>query len=178
VMTFRFDSSPDGVVTATTILCCLLLGVLGGLLLFASVGRPTSLDRIVVGGGGMLCLIVLAGAYVYCPRRFVLTEQAVVVRRPVGDVTIPLRAIRKVQELPADFAPSWRMLGSGGLFGVFGRFESPSLGRVTIYGRRSRGGVMLQTDVETIVLRPDEPPALASHLSASMTGAHRTTGEP
>lgn len=177
-MTFQFDSSPDGVVAATTGLCCALLGVLGGVLLFAGVGRPTSLERIVVGGSGVLCLLILVIAYVYCPRRFVLTDRAVVVRRPVGDVTIPLRSIREVKELPADFAPSWRTLGSGGLFGVFGRFESPTLGGVTIYGRRSRGGVMLQTDVDTIVLRPDEPAALVSHLSASMTEAHMTTGAP
>lgn len=169
-MKTTFDSSPDALVKATTAAIVLLVGTIGVLFLVASVTRPAPLgSRMAVAGAGVVCFAILSGTYHYCPRRFVLTKDALVVKRLAGDVEIALRSIRKVEELAAEFRPSWRTFGSGGLFGVFGRFAS-SAGSVTIYGRRSRGGVLLETDAARIVVRPDEPSELIASISAARVG--------
>ena len=177
-MKTTFDSSPDGAVTAVTVVVVLLVGVIGAALLVASVNRPASLGlRIAIGGSGVVCFAILAITYGYTPRRFVLSAEDVVVERGVGNIRIPLRSIRKVEVLSSEFRPTWRTFGSGGLFGVFGQFASP-MGSVTLYGRRSEGGVMLETECGRIVLRPDEPTALVESLSAALVKQRGGTGGP
>ncbi|MEW6270696.1 MAG: PH domain-containing protein [Thermodesulfobacteriota bacterium] len=179
-MRSTFESSRDGFVATVTVASVVLLGAFGGLLLIVGLTRPAPLGvRIVSSGSGIMCLGILVGTWLFCPRRFCLTAHEIVVERPAGDVAIALASVRGVELLDPRFSVTWRTFGSGGLFGVFGTFFSGTLGTLQVYGRRSRGGVLLRTDGDNVVLRPDDPEAFVREVSAALgRGAGRAPANP
>ena len=85
-------------------------------------------------------------------RRFSLT-----IDRLLGSVEIPLATIQSAEILEAGrLAGSLRTLGSGGLFGYYGRFRNQVLGRYRMYATRGDGYVLIRAS-QSFVLTPDSP---------------------
>lgn len=126
----------------------------------------TSLLIVVICGftacaGIVWALVVLAIflTVLWAPRGYRITRSAVLVRRFIGNVEIPLTDITKVEI--HDFAAVFRLsirFGSGGYFGVFGRFYGGELRAFNAYVTNDGPLVVLRLKTGLpVVLSPDNP---------------------
>lgn len=87
-------------------------------------------------------LFLLIGLYAQAPVAVVVTGDAVVVNRVIGERRIPLADIERVERMPRPDL-SWRLMGSGGFMGYWGLFRSRTLGRFHAYVGSPRQSVLL-----------------------------------
>jgi len=154
-----YRASADTLVVGITIVVVIVLvAVAVGGIVGAVMVRAPRMVQITLLFPAVTCVGIIAVAYAYTPRAFRLGDDALVVARLAGDVTVPLRDIRTVQSVPSPLAGSVRVAGNGGLFGFWGRYRSEALnGNFTFYGTRATGGVALTTSDGTVVITPDDP---------------------
>jgi hypothetical protein len=80
----------------------------------------------------------------------------VVIRRLIGNVHLPGSGIREVRiATREDLLYSFRILGSGGLFGYYGLFRNSTLGTSNWYVTNRSLTVVLVSDAETAIVSPD-----------------------
>jgi hypothetical protein len=109
-------------------------------------------------------LAVLALAALLAPRGYSIEASALRIERRLGSITIPLASIRRVEPLPAErLAGAWRVFGTAGLFGYFGRFRNRPLGSFRMYATRSDGYILVEAD-RPVVLTPDRPAEFVAEL--------------
>jgi hypothetical protein len=98
-------------------------------------------------------------AWLFSPQGYAVRNGALVVLRPAGSVVIPLEEIESVQvAAPEDISWAVRAFGSGGFFGIYGKFWRTDLGFVTYYLRNRENPIILETTTRgKIVLSPDRP---------------------
>jgi hypothetical protein len=144
----RFTAPWDRALTASTALAVLLLGGLilwlpgiGLLAPFAEDG-PTVLRLVPVA-----LLAVLGITWAMAPSGIVFQGGELLLTRRIGPVRIPLSRVKAVgllQSLPR--AGTLRYAGTSGLFGYFGRYWSPELGRFRLHATRRVGLVLVDTE--------------------------------
>lgn len=173
-----FAASRDRLVTGVTLATIvLLLGMAVGFSgLLVSGGRP-GWQRLIFAGVAVLCIGVLVGSWAWHPRAYALTDDAVLVLRPVSNLVVPFGTIRGARLDPTPFAGAIRVAGNGGLFGFWGRFRSRRMGGAfTAWATRRDRGVVLDTAVRPIVLTPDDPDRLVAGLAPRITSGSRGEG--
>jgi hypothetical protein len=115
----------------------------------------------------VVCSAILIGGFLFAPTKFLLETDAVVVRRPVGDVRLAFSEISQVGTDDRWYGLSAKALpgGNSGLFGVYGRFHDRLLGHFRMYGTKAHGSVVLaMKHDETVVLTPNEREEFATEL--------------
>jgi len=169
-------------ITADSFVFGLTAGV-GGLLVAIALGFavgiyliPVLTVRLTFAFAAALCLGIPLVAYLYSPREYALTDQDLIVRRPVGDLLIPLRSITSVRTTDKWLGFSVKTFpgGNSGLFGMYGTFYNSELGRFRMYAQRASNAVILDTADEPILVTPDERDAFVDdveHRIGSSTGA-------
>jgi hypothetical protein len=106
---------------------------------------------------GSLFALLLLGSYAYSPRGYSISSGSLTVKRLIGNLRIPLDKIYEVRTVvPADFQGGIREFGNGGVFGYYGRFSSPALGRSSWYVTNRSNAVVVRTPAKTAVLSPDD----------------------
>ncbi len=148
----------------------------------ASYDRTT---RIVSAAAcAVLLLVALAVfvtflAYAWSPRRYAVSEGAIVVRRLVGSVRIPLSGIREARRaIPDDLRGCIRLWGSGGMFGYYGLFRTSHLGNCTWYVTDRRNIVVVRTDAKTALFSPDDVEGFLTAIGAPAPAAAPPPAEP
>lgn len=107
--------------------------------------------------GGVFSLAALVGSILLAPRGYTIADGRLTIRRLVRPVEIPLSSIQAVEPLAAErLARSLRTLGSGGMFGYYGRFRNSALGDYRMYATRGDGFVLVRA-ASPYVLTPDSP---------------------
>ena len=107
----------------------------------------------MAGLEGVLFLI----SYAYSPRGYAALDKALIVKRLIGNVRIPLDDIREARMATADdLSGCIRLWGSGGLFGWYGLFRTSKLGKCTWYVTNRGNAVVLVTSEKTAVVSPDD----------------------
>jgi Bacterial PH domain len=102
--------------------------------------------------------IIYFATYAYRPVSYILTDNKMVIRRPLFDKTIVRTDIKSVEKLD-DGALKWsvRTFGAGGLFGYFGRFYKGNIGVMTWYATRRDKAVLIRTtNNKKIIVTPDD----------------------
>jgi len=118
---------------------------------------PPGPGRILILSGGVLSLAALVVGALLAPRGYTVSDDRLTIDRLLGSVEIPLATIQSVEILPAGrLAGSLRTLGSGGLFGYYGRFRNQALGSYRMYATRGDGYVLVRAS-QSFVLTPDSP---------------------
>jgi PH (Pleckstrin Homology) domain-containing protein len=118
---------------------------------------PPGAGRILILGGGILSLAALVFGALLAPRGYTVSGDRLTIDRLLRPVEIPLSTIQSVEILPPGrLAGSSRTLGSGGLFGYYGRFRNQALGRYRMYATRGDGYVLVRA-AQPFVLTPDSP---------------------
>jgi hypothetical protein len=148
-----FTASYDSTTKAVSAVVCLSLLVVAWLV------------HVVFIAPLFFLLILLA--YAYSPRGYLLTKDEIVVRRPIGNIRVPLAAVREIRSgTPADFTGCVRLWGSGGLFGYYGTFRTARLGKCYWYMTSRSRSVIIATPNKTLVLSPDDVPGFIAACGA------------
>jgi hypothetical protein len=127
--------------------------IITAVVLFILVGVDAFTRSAIVAGLGAL---VFALAYAYSPRGYAIGDRSILVKRLIGNVRLPLDAIREVRSATSDdFRAALRLWGSGGLFGYYGIFQTSRLGRGTWYVTNRSNAVVVITDAKTVLFSPD-----------------------
>jgi hypothetical protein len=106
---------------------------------------------------GILFALILAAAFAYSPTGYSIADGFLSVHRVVGNLRIPLASIREVRVASGeDLQGCVRIFGSGGLFGYYGLFRSPKLGKSTWFVTQHSHAVIIVTAAGNFVLSPDD----------------------
>ncbi|RKX32747.1 MAG: hypothetical protein DRP71_11615 [Verrucomicrobia bacterium] len=97
-------------------------------------------------------------------RGYDLEDDHIRVRRIAFPVRLPIAALKSVEKAPELMNRSVRTFGNGGLFGFYGRFWKPGLGKFTAYVTNPENTVVLKSDDRMIALSPDQPRAFVQAL--------------
>jgi len=148
---FRTRMTLDSMFRRTTI----LFGTMG--LLFAVATLVTR-----AGPGFAACFgicFVFAFAWAMSPRAIEIGGGELrVKRRAWAPVRVPLRFVGSAEAHDGTGGRAIRVFGVGGLFGSFGLFSNPSLGRFHLYATRRGPTVVVRRndDALPLVLTPDD----------------------
>ena len=160
------------------------------LVVVAALGGVVASQSVVIG---FILFLLICLSYAYSARGYVCEGPRVIVKRLVGDVTIPLDGLREARAATRDdFRGCMRLWGNGGLFGYYGLFRTTKLGKCNWYVTNRKNAVVLVTQSKTVVLSPHdvtgflaavgpfapaEPvPGQAPPVSATGFGAARKVG--
>lgn len=148
---FRAPWSAQLRATTITYTGLLLSVVLVGV--FASAQMPLAAAAAVIGSP----LAVLAVSLFFRVRGYVLTEEAIVVKRGGWDTRLPLAGLRSVAGDAQAMQRSIRVFGNGGLFSFAGVFWNRKLRRYRAFATDPSRAVVLRYPKRTIVITPHDP---------------------
>lgn len=138
-----FTVSYDAATKWITLIVCALLA-----------GLTVRMDSMAFAA---LSAAVVGLAFAYSPRGYVVSPDRVSVRRWIGPAFFPLRGVRQARPVAAgELRGTIRLWGSGGLFGYYGLFWSPGLGRSTWYVTNRKKMVLVAAEAKTAIFSPDD----------------------
>jgi hypothetical protein len=136
---------------------------------------------LAVGSGGLLVLVgsptllvaLLAAPLALSPAGYAVgAGDLAVLRRGARPLLFPLGTLLAAR--PTAMPRSVRLLGSGGLFGWWGRYRNRSWGSFRAYATDRRSGVLLEWPGFRLYVSPEDPQALCQAvLSRSGSGRRR-----
>jgi len=140
-------------------------GVVCAGLLLAAAATMAAAHGVIIR---CLVLITLPLTYVYSPRGYKVDGRSIVVKRLVGNVSMPLDGIRAARRINSDdLRGCIRLWGSGGLFGYYGLLRTSSLGRCTWYVTNRRNAVVVIGESKTTVYSPDDIDGFLAAITSS-----------
>jgi len=157
-----FTASWDGAVRGLTLAVCLFsiaLAILFVLIGFTNIFGDNSKIKVPMLIGAIVIVAVIVLPFIPAPRKYIINQKAVIIRRIWADVEIPLADVTQVElsKYEEVFKGAVRTMGSGGLFGIYGNFQSPGLGKFRAYMTRKNKLVVIKTKDRPFVLSPDKP---------------------
>ena len=107
----------------------------------------------------ILLMIIYFGTFSFRPICYKLTDDKLIIHRPLSDIKIIRAEIEKVEQLDNEkLSWAFRVFGVGGLFGYWGKFSNTKLGSMTWYATRRNNAVLITTIYnKKIILTPNEP---------------------
>lgn len=158
----KFKASLDKLAKVVTIAVTILFTsiIIGQLVLIPDSVQSTSFITVFI-----LLLIYLI-VFLFRPICYNITDESLVIHRPLTDIKIDLNDIKNVELLDKERL-KWtiRTFGVGGLFGYWGRFANSKIGVMTWYATRRDKAVLITTfNNKKIVLTPDEPELFVSNI--------------
>jgi len=157
-----FSASWDrGMWILNSVLVILLGGITLTLIIAGIYGMRENMwcGIIVLAASPLPALILIIGA-AFAPRQYQITGDSILVSRLFAkDMKIPLSGVYSIEPVSYEyvFKKSVRIMGSGGGFGIYGAFTSPSLKYFKAYMTRRNKLVLIRTPDKPFVLTPDDP---------------------
>jgi hypothetical protein len=112
-----------------------------------------------------IAVLLFALSYAWAPRGYAIEDRSIMVNRLIGAVRIPLDDVRAIRPAsPDDLSGAIRVWGNGGVFGYYGRFRTPKLGKCSWYITNRRNAVVVITGEKTVVLSPDNVDGFLARL--------------
>lgn len=148
-MTHKFETAPYDKMAcfATLTPFLILLGTGISLFLIHKVLMPPYL---------VILFFITLCPYLWAPRYYTVSDQSIVIKRLIGDVTIHRSSIKSLEIV--DQAPiKLRLFGSGGLFGHFGVFTLTSGERAKLHCTRVNQVVVITTTRQIYIISPANP---------------------
>ena len=137
--TVSYDSAAK---TISTVVC----------VMFAILGLATTSIAV-----GIVFVAMLAVSFAWSPTGYSIGDGFLSIYRVIGYFRITLASIREVRIASReDLEGSLRIFGRGGLFGYYGVFRSPKLGKSTWFVTRHSHAVIVLTSAGNFVLSPDD----------------------
>lgn len=111
----------------------------------------------------LLCMAVVSFLSILMPygfsvKQYRIDNEALIICRPFGNKRIPLTSLVAATPIdPTSLRWSWRIFGSGGMFGYYGTFGNRQLGTMKWYMTRKDHAVLITTVTnKKLVLSPDD----------------------
>jgi hypothetical protein len=153
-MPASFAASYDRVTKIVSAVVCLGLGIL-----------IATVHNLFVA---CISAAVVIFGYAYSPRGYVVADGAIVVKRLIGNVRVPLQNLREARiTTPEDMRGGIRLWGSGGMFGYYGLFRTSKLGKCTWYATNRRKMLIVVTESKTTLYSPDDVDGFLTAVQAS-----------
>jgi len=121
----------------------------------------------VAGLAAVLIVVLLVATVAFAPRSYVVDGTNLHVRTVLARFTYDLRHLSEVRTASAKevFSPgTLRTFGSGGLFGYYGYFKNPRLGKFLAFVTNLDRLVVLRFPQGTLVISPDDPQGFLQEL--------------
>jgi hypothetical protein len=101
-------------------------------------------------------VLTLGISWAYHPTSYEVTENGLLIHRPIGALTISKDEIVNIESIdPAKLRFGMRLFASGGFFGYFGLYSANSIGRYIRYTGHSKNLIMIETEKKRYVIGPD-----------------------
>jgi len=152
--TMQFRAPWSGTLQTMTIV---LSGILAMAAVFAAILVSTGLARPRTSFMIVLPPLLLAAALVYRVRGYTLTDDAIFVRRVIGNFRLPLEGLLAVTGDAEAMRGSVRVLGNWGLFSITGRYWNRKLGSYRAFATDPSRAVVLRYSNATVVITPHDP---------------------
>jgi hypothetical protein len=102
-------------------------------------------------------LSILFIAALFSIRGYVLTREALIIRRPGWNSKVWLSGLQSAEVNAEAMSQSIRIFGNGGMFCVTGTFSNDKLGSYRAFATDTKHSVVLRFSDRTIVVTPDLP---------------------
>jgi len=112
----------------------------------------------------LLPLGIVVGGVMFMIRGYVITAEALLVRRLGWTTRVPLDGLRSVRFEPDAMRWSIRTCGNGGLFSFTGWYRNKTLGAYRAFVTDPRRAVVLRFEKRTVVVSPGSPEAFVGEL--------------
>ena len=150
-----YKTSLDNLAKVVTIVTTILFAaiIVGQFSLIKDEGRSVPIFTTII------LLLIYFGTFSFRPISYKLTDDKLIIHRPLSDIKIIRAEIQNVEQLDkGKLSWAFRVFGVGGLFGYWGKFSNTKLGSMTWYATRRNNAVMVTTIYnKKIVLTPNEP---------------------
>ena len=150
-----YKTSLDNLAKVVTIVTTILFAaiIVGQFLLIKDEGRSVPIFTTII------LLLIYFGTFSFRPISYKLTDDKLIIHRPLSDIKIIRAEIQNVKQLDkGKLSWAFRVFGVGGLFGYWGKFSNTKLGSMTWYATRRNNAVLVTTIYnKKIILTPNEP---------------------
>ena len=115
--------------------------------------------------------LIYFGTFLFRPISYKLTDNKLIIHRPLSDIKINRNEIRSVEQLEkTKLSWAFRVFGVGGLFGYWGKFSNTKLGSMNWYATRRNNAVLVTTIYnKKIILTPNEPEKFVTDFNEQAT---------
>ena len=114
---------------------------------------------VVIHGDILLLLpVILIFSYLFSSRSYTLTNNELIINRPIGNRVINIADISEIKIPDAsDFSGTIRTFGNGGIFGYYGKYYNSKLGNMTWYVTQKLNRILILTKQgDKIIISPDD----------------------
>ena len=150
-----YKTSLDNLAKVVTIVTTILFAaiIVGQFSLIKDEGRSVPIFTTII------LLLIYFGTFSFRPISYKLTDDKLIIHRPLSDIKIIRAEIQNVEQLDKEkLSWAFRVFGVGGLFGYWGKFSNTKLGSMTWYATRRNNAVLVTTIYnKKIILTPNEP---------------------
>ena len=161
-MTYKtsLDKTAIAITIGVTFLFAVIIG--GQFSIITDAGRAVPIYTTTA------CLLIYFLAFAFRPINYVVTEDEVIVRRPLLNAQIKRADISSVELVDKKkITGSIRTFGVGGLFGYYGSFANFTFGRMTWYAtRRDRPVLIKMKDGKKFIFTPNDRDKFVAELSS------------
>lgn len=153
-----YSASLDNLSKGISVFVFVLFGAIISLQLNTYIRADQDLPAwsIILMGG--IFLLIIATTWIFRPVKYSVNSERLIIHRPVRDVEIRIRDIRKAVRISKDDM-RWtaRTFGNGGLFGYYGKFWNKKFGTMTWYATKRNNYLLVETrEGKKLVLTPDD----------------------
>ncbi len=136
----------------------------------------TSYNQSVASGGvqtelpilfAILVPLIFVLVKLFAPRKYIITDSDIIVKRSGPDIVIPVRDINNIRHVSRkELGAVFRLFGVGGFCGMYGLFSSSRIGIFKSYTtNRSCLVVIEHSYVKKIVISPENPEEFVNTIS-------------
>ncbi|PSL42871.1 PH (Pleckstrin Homology) domain-containing protein [Chitinophaga niastensis] len=119
--------------------------------------------------GPVALIIAIFLSWGYSPLYYEIKEDAIVIKRPLKNLSLPLKDIRNISMInQVDLGGSIRLFGSGGLFGYNGTFMSNKIGRYQMWCTNRETLILIEYKDKKILISPSEDFAFLNDATERM----------
>jgi hypothetical protein len=129
--------------------------IISGVVLALMLGVTIATQSALAAG---ILLLTVVFSYGLSPRGYTVAERSILVHRMLWNARLPLEGARQARPISGDeLRGSFRVFGSGGLFGYYGLFHTSKLGGCTWFVTARERLVVVITDAKSALFSPDDP---------------------
>jgi hypothetical protein len=100
---------------------------------------------------------VIVVAWSLSPRYYIITETAILIKRPLFSITIEMENVVRLRSITEeDLGTSSRLLAFGGVFGYLGTYRSSEIGKYQRWCTNRENLVLIESDKQKWLISPSD----------------------
>jgi hypothetical protein len=156
------------VITVGVIVLLVVIGLRSVKALLVAEGDTTTI--LLHTGILLLFVAIVVGGYLFSTQKYLVENNQLVIRRPIGERKISISDIAEIRLVTAgEMFGTIRTFGNGGMFGYYGKYYNRSFGSMTLYTTQKANRVFIRTKSGSkIIISPDDL-SLVDKLKSELT---------